>query len=191
MNNDTIYVVICTEMFIHRRLNRIFTDALNAFENLAVESGPMPGLPTYVGDPWNPEHMRFVMTEHMFNKPLRMDGNLPPISDQIKPAISDTPLLGHVHISVIGAIHSGKTAVIRALEKTLQAEGISPDRIERHSLDGPSGDAVLTPEEEQACIDRMQSRKVMILFQQAKRTSACDAVMARCGLKPIRKSEEL
>jgi hypothetical protein len=191
MNRDTIYVVICTNMIVHRRLNRAFTEALNAFENLVVESGPLPGLPTYIGDPWQPESMRFVMTEHMLNRSLRMDDTQPQPSDQIMPALSDTPLMSHVNISVIGAVHAGKTAIIRALEKTLLAEGIPVDRIERYSMDGPNGDPVMTPEQERECVDRMQARKVMFLFHQPKRTSSCDAIMGRCGLKPKPRTEEL
>lgn len=182
MNRDTIYVAIHTHLFIHARLNQLFTEALEKFDNLAVESGPLPGLPTYAGEPWQPAVMRFIMTEHMLSRPFRLDESQPEISSDIRPVVPDSPLPHQINIAIIGAVHAGKTAIVRALEKALLGDEVKPEHIERYSLDGVAGDPVLTPEQEQECIERMHARRVVLLFPKLRRTTSCDALMTRSGL---------
>lgn len=182
MNRDTIYVIITTHLIVHRHMNYLFTEALTPHK-LEVTSGRRPGLPTFVGDAYSPETLRFNISEHVMQSPLRMEPEHPQRPLRIMPAISDTPMQGQINIAVVGATHSGKTAIIRALEAALIADGVPGTNIQRYSLDYPHKDPELPAEQLHECLANMLTRKVVILFQGPKRMTDVAALMERCGHK--------
>ncbi|ARV77467.1 hypothetical protein FDI21_gp244 [Pseudomonas phage Noxifer] len=183
MNADTIYVVIVANRIIQRRLSKLFNAAL-ACHDLNVTESSVPGLPTFIEDPYNRETMRFQFSEHALRLPMvavcaRNEGH----EDIVTPPIPDTPFHSQVFISVVGTIHSGKTAVIRELENALKRDEIPEDRICRYTLDYPSDDAVLTTEQHIESIANMRARNIVLLYQPPRRMTHMKDVFTNCGYK--------
>jgi polynucleotide 5'-kinase involved in rRNA processing len=182
MNRDTIYIVITTNMYIHRKLLAMFTRALKPFE-LEVEAARTPQIPTYASSYFNRDTLKVVISEHMSQYPLRMEPDHPQPAHRIIPPVPDTPFTDHVNIAVIGSVHSGKTSVQELLQNTLLANGIPVDNILLHSLDHGIGPRLLSLEEQADCIRKMPARKIMFLFQSPKRATDASALMERCGVR--------
>jgi hypothetical protein len=182
MNRDTIYIVITTNMYIHRKLLAMFTRALKPFD-LEVEAARTPQTPTYAYSGFDRDTIKVVISEHMAQYPCRMDSTHPDPAHRIIPPIPDTPFTDHVNIAVIGGVHSGKTSVQELLQNTLLANGVPVDSILLHSLDHGIGPRLFSLEEQADCIRQMQARKIMFLFQNPKRATDTSALMERCGVR--------
>jgi hypothetical protein len=181
MQESVIYVVITTHLLIHRRLLNLFTGAMQKHPNIDTNAGPLPGLPTYTGDPYDRNSMQFVFSEHLTTQPLMMDTTEGERPNRVMPAIPYAPLGHQVLISVLGRTHTGKTTVIRELEAALLEDEVPANHIQRFTLDHPSPDIDLSSPDNATCIARMKARRIVFLFQKPQRDSDLTDVLMRCG----------
>ncbi|MNF62688.1 hypothetical protein D3C85_838110 [compost metagenome] len=183
MQDDTITIVVATQQPIYRQLIELINKTLRYQHGLEVEVGPKPGMPTFVGAP-GLRNMHVTLTEHMVNRPLQMDVNHLAVEEiRICPPVATTVLGGQdgVQISVIGAVHSGKSSVMQALRQALIEDGMPPENIRLCSFDPFTPDFSI--DEIKDCIARMSARKVHLLFMRAARMGYYSDMIPLCGIR--------